>query len=274
MHLGWASTLHRARGVCRWKSAGFGRDASTRRLILILIELGGTMTMFELWKRPASDFHTEEHFIHPKDKADVKEIFEYHRPYLNTFPAPFWGALRTAKLVLCYASPGNTENNMDDDRTQAADPNWRKARCASFDGETPLDAISYHGKAIQWLRSRVKNVLREDVPNTFGKFANQVAFVNLTAYRGPSTKWREVASLPTTQAMRNWAQTVLFPEAKQKKRIVLIMRAHRRWEVETPAWSRGHLFAPEVTRNGFLINRCEIGQQARHAARAALGLPV
>ncbi|WP_428246275.1 hypothetical protein [Ferrovibrio sp.] len=233
------------------------------------------MPIFEMWNRPASDFQAGDRYIHPADKADVEEIFDYHRPYLNTFPAPFWGPLRTAKLVLAYAGPGNTENDEDDDRTQAANPVWRNARCASFDGVTPFDAGLHHGRALRWFKSRARKVLGEDDPNSLDKFADQIAFAELTAYRGPETKWREVAFLPTTQAMRTWARTVLFPEAEERKRVVLIMRAHQWWGVrKTPAWGRGHLYAPETNRSGFLVNACGIGQQARQAARVALGLPV
>lgn len=230
------------------------------------------MDVFQLWHRDPQEFQTDDgRYIHPDDRAaiDGNLFFEYHKKYLNTFPSPFWGALRTAPLVLLFASPGNTQRL---DEENAADASWRRRRCASFNGTEPLTTPGLlHAEAERWICDQVRSLLELPPDADIGKTLAKIAIADLTAYRGARSEWHEVAFLRTTLAMRDWAQTTLFPQGKNNERIVIIHRARQWWGVPPgKAWSLGSLFAPETTRGGNLIGDCEVAKQAREMAKKAV----
>lgn len=208
---------------------------------------------------------------HPDDREDIDLLFKKMKENLNTFPCPFWGPIDTAKLVLCYAGPGSTENKHGSDRRDARNEEWLKERIASFNGTTPINFGIIHNRARNWFLSRIARVL--DISKSEAEdLGAKVAIVDLTAYRGVTTTWEEVAFLPSTQMMRQWAKHSLFKEAKAKRRVVLVMRANKWWGVPSKPWSDGYLFTPDCNRSGFFLKKCDIGKIARNTARAAVGL--
>jgi hypothetical protein len=213
-------------------------------------------------------------WVHPHDLQDVVELFRYHHDFLHTFPAPFFGPLKTAKLVLAYAGPGNTTTGEENDDTQGRDLAWVRRRLASFNGKTPIEWNLIQPRARQWFRSRLANLLDISVRqlDEIAAIETKIAFVNLAAYRGIETKWDEVAFLPSTQVMRSWARSVLFRDARTKKRVVVLMRANKWWGIRNGPWTSGFLFAPQTIRSGHLMKSCKVGQAATRAARRVVGL--
>lgn len=231
-------------------------------------------TPVDFWNISPEDLRTSDgRFVHPEDRSEVENLFDYHKKYLETFPAPYWGPLKTAKLVLAYAGPGNTvREGVNGDAGQAQSLDWLKRRHISLSGDAPLDKELYHDRLQSWFRTRLRSVLKDNDIDLLDRFADVIAFVNLTAYRGEETKWEEVAFLPSTQIMRDWARSSLFPDAEAGKRVVIIMRAHKWWGIRKAPWSKGSLFAPPVNRSGVLLSEQEVGKAAQSAARRILGL--
>lgn len=208
---------------------------------------------------------------HPADRNDIELLFKKMRDNLDTFPCPFWGPIHTAKLVLCYAGPGSTENEYGSDRSDARNPKWMANRIKGFDGRTEIVFESMHRRARNWFSGRIASVLGIQKSEA-EDLRSKVAIIDLTAYRGTITAWEEVAFLPSTQIMREWAKRTLFEQAKQKRRVVMVMRANKWWGVPSIPWHSGYLFAPKCTRSGYFTNKCEIAPSARRIARALVGL--
>jgi hypothetical protein len=61
-----------------------------------------------------------------------------------------------------------------------------------------------------------------------------------------------LVSLPSGRASVEWAQRVLFPEAMERKRIVIRLRSASYWGLEQGKTQIGWLFAPAVTRAGHM----------------------
>jgi hypothetical protein len=160
-------------------------------------------TPVDFWNISPEDLRTANgNFVHPEDRAEVENLFEYHADFLKTYPAPYWGPLRTARLVLAYAGPGNTDGEGENgDAGQAQSADWLARRYRSLSGDAPLDKELHHGVLESWFRTRLRSVLKykqADLPkeaDPLDRFADAVAFINLTAYRGKETRWEEVAFL-------------------------------------------------------------------------------
>jgi len=230
-------------------------------------------TPFSFWSLTWRQMRLDRRkWAHPADREDIKNLFRYHRKYLHTFPAPFFGPLATAKIVVAYAGPGNTVVGKENDNSQGRSLDWVKERLDSFDGKSPLNWKLIQPRARRWFQARLANIL--GIPKFEGdrSIDSNVAFVNLTAYRGDETKWEEVAFLRSTQVMRNWVRAVLFPEARVRERIVIVMRANRWWGIRNGPWKDGYLFVPRATRSGHIVKNCKVGRAARIAARRAIGV--
>jgi hypothetical protein len=192
----------------------------------------------------------------------VRKHFKKHEEFLDTFPSPFFGPIKTAKLIMAYASPGNSP----EDKKQAENPNWIKMRVKSFDGtsESDLSLFDDHKKAQRWFQARIDKILGVDI----SKVCKDVAFVNLSAYRGDSTIWSEVACAPTTQAMRQWLREKI---CERNGPIVLIMRADDRWGFGKRPFQakRKNLFVLDTTPAG-LPKSNEKTKEARAVTKNAL----
>lgn len=223
----------------------------------------------DVWSISATELRTRDgRWIHPLDRDDLELSFDRMRADLDTLPCPFIGPLHTAKVVLCFAGPGSTEQA---DKRDAKKPLWVERRLRSFDGKSAIDFTEFHPAAKAWFVSRIASVLgvgKADVE----ALGRKVAILELCAYRGASTHWEECGFLPTTQLTRRWAHHRLFKDAREGKRVVIVLRARAWWGLAPGAWSHNSLFAPSVTAGGYLITNCQIGKAARKAARSALSL--
>jgi hypothetical protein len=80
-----------------------------------------------------------------------------------------------------------------------------------------------------------------------------------------------LSKLPSSQVAMNWAVSHLFVQARARKRVVICMRATKRWGL-TSGNHDGWLFAPRVTRGGHMFND-ENRQLIVDAAKEALTMP-
>jgi hypothetical protein len=197
--------------------------------------------IFEFWSRIPRGAN-----VHPADQPIFDRLNpEKHGFQLNCLPASFHGPLRTAPLVLLYLSPGFRPQ----DATDALKPEVQDYYFRRWKGAEPLQEDSV------WAKSRTK---------CFGDWNDlryKVAILNIGAYHSKTfNDYSVLASLPSSRVSIEWAQNYLFPEAEVGRRIVICLRASAFWGLERGR-TYGNLFAPEVTRAGFLV---------RNEARAKL----
>ena len=218
-----------------------------------------------MWKRDWRKFRSGKRrsyqWIHPDDREHVRTHFKKHKKCLNTFPSPFFGPIDTAKVIIAYASPGNSPA----DKKLAKDPDWIRRRVRSFNGRSKCDLNLFrdHEKAKRWFEQRVDKILGFNI----SEVSKQIAFVNLSAYRGDSSVWREAACAPTTQAMRYWLRERI---CEKRGPVVLIMRAANEWGFGKAPFQKGKkLFVLDTTRSG-LPKSGEQSKRARAVNRSAL----
>lgn len=140
-------------------------------------------------------------------------------------------------MVLLYLSPGFRPQ----DATDALKPEVQDYYFRRWQGEEPLPEDS------PWAKSRTKDFGR------WNDIRNKVAILNIGAYHSKTfNDYSVLASLPSSRVSIEWAQSYLFPEAEARRRIVICLRASSFWGLERGR-TYGNLFAPEVTRAGFLV---------------------
>lgn len=200
---------------------------------------GAMSDIFKFWSRIKRGSR-----IHPDDA----EVFgrlgaEKHGFDLRCLPAAFGGALKTAKVVLLFASPGlSSQLDLSDANTNEGKDYYMRR----WKGREPFRD---EGDGSKWLRSIVKR---------FGEYddiRHGLAVLNIGAYHSRRVKnWRAVMSLPSSRASLDWAQNVLFPRAESSETVVICMRAATSWGLERGRRYRGTLFAPIVNvQRGYLV---------------------
>jgi hypothetical protein len=196
--------------------------------------------IFKFWSRIDRGAH-----VHPED-IDVftRLSAKKHGFDLRCLPAAFGGPLKTAKVVLLFASPGlSSELDLRDARTdKGKDYYMRRWR-----GREPFRG---EGDGSEWLRSITKRFGQYD------EIRQRISVLNIGAYHSPRVKdWRALMSLPSSRVSLNWAQTVLFPKAERGEVVVICMRAATSWGLERGRKHRGTLFAPVVNvQSGYLVH--------------------
>ncbi|MDN4982219.1 hypothetical protein QY049_03135 [Bradyrhizobium sp. WYCCWR 13022] len=181
--------------------------------------------------------------IHPAD-ADVFARLgaEKHGFDLRCLPAAFGGPLKTAKVVLLFASPGlSSQLDLSDANTKEGKDYYMRR----WKGREPFRD---EGDGSKWLRSIVKRF------GDYDEIRHKLAVLNIGAYHSLRVKdWRAVTSLPSSRASLDWAQNVLFPKAENGEVVVICMRAATSWGLERGKRYRGTLFAPLVNvQRGYL----------------------
>jgi hypothetical protein len=201
------------------------------------------MDIFEFW----SDMRHGE-TVHPADKPVFDRIGDQEKNGFKThcLPACFSGRLRTADVVLLYLSPGYSKQDEKDVLSkEGRDYYFRK-----WKGDEPLRASGGEGEA--WLRSRTKKFA------DYETVRNRFAILNIGAYHSKVVAdYGTLCALPSSRVSLGWAQKVLFPAAEKGERLVICMRSAACWGLKTGESYGKSLFAPKVTRGGFLLQNAE-----------------
>jgi len=183
--------------------------------------------------------------IHPDDEHVFARLgAQKHGFDLRCLPAAFGGPLKSAKVVLLFASPGlSSKLDLRDAKTVKG----RDYYMRRWKGREPFRG---EGDGSKWLAS---------ITNRFGEYnevRKRIAVLNIGAYHSPRVKdWRALMSLPSSRVSLNWAQTVLFPRAESGEVVVMCMRAATSWGLERGRKYPGTLFAPFVNvQNGYLVH--------------------
>lgn len=218
------------------------------------------MDLFAFW----ADVSPSD-FIHPRDRRVLSRID--HSFSENVLPTPFFGPLRTARIVLLYLSPG-----LDDQDVVLAKQPVEQARfLATMKGTAPLPGPDDHLPAWKWWSSRTRRF------GPWERMRNEVAVLDISPYHSRTFKdWHALAALPSSRASLDWAQQTLFPQAERGERVVLCMRSPKWWGLGKKARYGEGLFVPAVGRGGHLnaANDEEMSRQdILDAVEAALSKP-
>lgn len=197
--------------------------------------------IFEFWRGLPGDTN-----IHPRDAQVLGRV--PHDFDLRCLPSPFRGPLRTAKIVLLYASPGWDEDEVAHAQTDGARRYYELVRS----GNCELPTAEEHPSGYRWARSRVEQF----ECGTYDELRSKIAFLNINAYKSESLDGQRhvLAALPSCRAALDWAQRILFPAAEKGERIVVCLRSANYWGLTRGA-SFGSLFAPNCTPGGFFYNQ-------------------
>ncbi|UPW16934.1 hypothetical protein M0C34_11825 [Agarivorans sp. TSD2052] len=197
------------------------------------------MSIFEFWKEVESG---EKH-IHPDDKTVLAELKHYHKSDLNySFPpGPFFGPLKTAKIILCYANPSVDAPSLD---TVACNLN-RETLMRQLDGEQPYP-YELNGWG-QWFSQRANSLFGGDV-----KLASkQLAVINLIPYASKSMDnvERIASCLPSAWAAQNYLRYTLIPKALKGEILLVMCRSAHLWGLRSSHGS-DHIII-NTARSGF-----------------------
>lgn len=193
--------------------------------------------IFKFWKQCGP--HDK---VHPADRPVFSRVKKKCGFDLECLPACFVGRLRKAPIVLLYLSPGlNKKFDHREARTKAGRDRYDRRRR----GYEPLpDPEAPGGK---WWKSRTKHF------GNWRELRSKIAILNIGAYH--SKTFNDIpllAALPSSRVSLDWAQKVLFPQAIKGERVVVCLRAARFWGLEEGKKYGKALFAPRVTRAGYM----------------------
>jgi hypothetical protein len=83
---------------------------------------------------------------------------------------------------------------------------------------------------------------------------HKLAVLELCAYHSKTfSDGSLIRKLPSSQVAFRWATTTLFAQARLRTRVVICLRAAKRWGL-TVGSKDGWLFAPAVTRSGHMLD--------------------
>jgi hypothetical protein len=211
--------------------------------------------IFEFWSRIGKSDR-----VHPDDKPVFNRLKSSHGFDLRCLPSNIAGPLRTARVVLLYLSPGFSEFDVEHAKTKAGQEHFVRQRT----GTAPLSDVN--PAAARWRMSRLKFLGATDET-----IHSRVSVINIGAYHSKDfTDHHILAALPSSRAMLNWAQTVLFPQAEKGERMVVCMRASNFWGLEPGSKYGKALFAPRTNRAGYM---CEGSVKETIVRSARLYLP-
>jgi hypothetical protein len=193
--------------------------------------------IFEFW----SEISPSE-TIHPRDKVVLERAD--HNFDLRCLPACFDGPLRTARVVLLYLSPGWSESDIED----AASPIGQNRYAERRKGYAPLTGRDEHEGGWRWLASRTRSF------GEWEQLRHNLAILNISPYHSKEFSDHSLlAALPSCRTTLNWAQSTLFHDALEGRRVVICMRTAKYWGLGKRGRYGQSLFVPAVTRSGYLL---------------------
>lgn len=181
------------------------------------------ITIFEYWQR----FDHRVGNNHPDDKAVLAELqaaysldFKYEFP-----PGPYFGPLKTAKIVLCYANPSADQPSIE----AVSKQNHRDTLLSQLSGEE--DYPYQIGGWDAWF-NRVANSLFAGETELASR---TVAIANLIPYASVNMDNLEAIAncLPSVWAMQDHLRHNLIPRAKRGEILLVMCRSSHLWGLRT-----------------------------------------
>jgi hypothetical protein len=169
------------------------------------------------------------------------------------------GPISEAPVVLLYLNGGL--GNRAEVISASQDAETREEMIRTLHGGAPLFSFRTNPLGRIWTDGKLGQF-----GLTYQSAATKVAFVNIMAYKSQNggEDVHMVNRLTSSRMVRRWAHDTLFPEARRGERVVVCLRSARLWGV-TPGTREGDaLYAPDVTRGGFMHH----GSMREEIARA------
>jgi hypothetical protein len=197
------------------------------------------MDFFNYW----SDYRTQGTFQHPNDTIVLEDLkllidgdFEYKLP-----PGPFFGPLKTASIVLCYANPSVDSGSSE----VMASKEWQEILSTQLDGKQPYP-YNIPGWN-QWFRPVAKHLYADDIEAA----AKNIAVFNLIPYASFNMdKVKSVANcIPSVWAAQNYLRDVLIPKAKDGQILLIMCRSSQYWGLRSSHGSKNIIM--NNVRRGF-----------------------
>ena len=211
-------------------------------------------SIFDFWSDASAN--TERH---PAD-ADVFRRLGV-QSQTGVLPNPFFGPLRTARVVLLYLSPGLRDDDQQLSTLETVQAYAQRQRS----GNAPLPSQEDYEPTWNWWSKRVKQLQVEPT-----EMRERIAFLNICAYRSKTFDAPHLLSaLPSSRIALNWAQSILFPAAERGDRVVVCLRAALHWGLAIGDHGKA-LFVPPVNRAGFM-HHGETRSRVMEAVKAAVG---
>jgi hypothetical protein len=182
-------------------------------------------------------------FRHPNDNIVLEELkllidgdFEYELP-----PGPYFGPLKTASIVLCYANPSVDEGSS----TVIASKKLQEILFKQLDGDQPYP-YNIPGWD-KWFRPVAKYLYAGDIEAA----AKNIAVFNLIPYASVNMdKVQFIAnSIPSVWAAQSYLRDVLIPKAKNGKILLIMCRSSQYWGLRSSHGSENIIL--NNVRSGF-----------------------
>ena len=184
---------------------------------------------------------------HPDDLDVLGELYHHlQKPIDSEFefglpPGPFFGALKTAKIVLCYANPSRDAKTAE----VVASQELKDKLFAQLDG---LQSYPYQIPGWDKWFKPVANSLFDGNCELASK---HICVFNLVPYA--STNMDQVqsfaTSLPSVWAAQEYLRRTLIPQALREEILLVMCRSSQLWGLQTPHGSANIVI--NKTRVGF-----------------------
>lgn len=197
------------------------------------------MSIFEFWQRLDKD----SGYIHPDDAIILNELEkEYPMDFNFNFPpGQYFGPLKTAKIVLCYANPG-----VDTPSLKAiSDPTNHEFLLKQLSGEEnyPYQISGWY----EWFSKVANSLFNGDIQLA----SSTIAIANLLPYASVNMDKAEPIAqcLPSVWVMQNHLRNNLIPKAKNGEILLVMCRSNHLWGLRSCHNSENIIISN--TRTGF-----------------------
>ncbi|GGE93855.1 hypothetical protein [Pseudoalteromonas gelatinilytica] len=201
------------------------------------------MDIFQYWLNLGSDSYK-----HPDDLVVLEELKEHTKKELNFEfpPGPYWGPLKKAKIVLCYANPSVNSPSLETIKDES-------------NINTLIEQLKgtekYPYKLNGWYKwfSQKANSLFSEINDAqrLEKASAHIAVINLIPYASENMKNLESIAncLPSAWAAQRYLRENLIPKAQRWEILLIMCRSSHLWGLKSPHGSPNILI--NNARNGF-----------------------
>ena len=199
------------------------------------------MDIFEYWQAENYEYATE--YVHSNDISVLHDLSYMLDSSLDfSFPpGPFFGPLKTAKVILCYGNPG-----IDDPSVSAiTSPASHEILINQLSGESEYPHILSGWR--QWFSQKANSLFDGNI-ELAGK---NVAIFNLIPYASKNMDHiSKIANcLPSVWAAQDHLRKILIPKAKAGKILLVMCRSSNLWGLKSSHNCRNILI--NDSRTGF-----------------------
>lgn len=174
--------------------------------------------------------------------------FDDHRLHLSLLPAPYVGDLGKAKIVILLLNPGFSYTDYwAESNSQAFSQRRKNTLCQLFNGDQfpffELDPYLCWHAGFVWWEKKLRDVITKIAERKFNRcyfkalrdLSRKLACLELIPYHSPSFRAHAlVKKLPSVERVREFVRDTLIPDAKARRRTVIVTRQAKAWGIEPP----------------------------------------